>query len=952
MNFSERIFDLFEEIVFIVDRNMVIKSANKACLNILNAKKTEIVGKPCKEVFKSNPELCESCPVKESFSDKKTYKDRLLCIDHGKSKAKIMHYQCTSKNYEEVLVVLKNSKDLEELRWKVNERIKELETIFKMSNLVESSYQTKDELLEGLVKILPSGWAYPEIAEARIILDDKTYVSSNFKETKWKLKEDIFVNGNKRGSVKVFYTKEKPVMDEGPFLKEERKLLHTVTERLNRIIERLETHEELKRQKKWFEVTLSSIGDGVIATDKNGIVTFANPVACKLTEYSEKEMIGRKIREVFNIINEESGKEATIPVEKVLKNNIIVGLGNHTALISKTGKKHSIADAAAPIRTEDGQIIGVVLTFRDVTDIRDKRQKLKESEKLFRLLAENSKDLIYRLALVPELKFEYVSPSAKKITGYSQKEHYEDPELGFKIGHPEDRKKFSSFIKEKTPDEPVILRWIKKDGTVIWVEMQITPIYNDENKLIAIEGVSRDITKRKEIEEQLKKRERDMQNLISNLPGVVFKCKNNGNWTMMFISKGCEKLLGYTPEELINDQKISYASLIHPDDKQFVWDKVKEAEKANNPYEIEYRIITKDGKIKTVHERGSFVDSDVSTIDGFITDITKTKMMQEKLKESEHFYKSIFEDSHEIMLIIDPDSTKIVDANEAACDFYGYSREEMVNMRISDISTIDENKVFEDFARIKKVGTGISEAVDTLKSGEKRNIMIYYSIIKRKGRVFVFSIIHDITELKRSQKKLKNTLSDLHNSFINSLRIIANITEARDPYTAGHQRRVSELSVAIAKEMGLSKERLEGLEMASMIHDIGKTSIPQEILTKPGKLTKIEFNLIKEHPTIGYEMFKKHNFPWSIEKFIYEHHERLDGSGYPRGLKGDEISLEGKILAVADVVEAMSSHRPYRPSLGIKKAINELDKNAGKLYEKSVVDACKRVFEMGFEFRG
>jgi PAS domain-containing protein len=288
MNFSEKVFDLFEEATFLVDKNMVIQSANKTCLNMLNPKKTEVVGKSCKEVFKSNPELCESCPVKETFSDKGTNEDSLKCIDCGDSKARILLCKGDSNKKEEVLVVLKNSNELEELRWRVNERMKELETVYQMSNLVESSYQTKSELLKGMVKILPSGLAYPEITEARIILDDKTYVSSNFKETKWKLKEDIVVNGYERGSVEIFYTEEKPLKDEGPFLKEERKLLHTITERLNRIIERLETHEELKRQKKWFEVTLSSIGDGVIATDKKGVVTFTNPVACKLTNIQRK----------------------------------------------------------------------------------------------------------------------------------------------------------------------------------------------------------------------------------------------------------------------------------------------------------------------------------------------------------------------------------------------------------------------------------------------------------------------------------------------------------------------------------------------------------------------------------------------------------------------------------------------------------------------------------------
>src|SRR5208283_4086652 len=160
----------------------------------------------------------------------------------------------------------------------------------------------------------------------------------------------------------------------------------------------------------------------------------------------------------------------------------------------------------------------------------------------------------------------------------------------------------------------------------------------------------------------------------------------------------------------------------------------------------------------------------------------------------------------------------------------------------------------------------------------------------------------------------------------------------------GHQRRVADLCVAIAGKLGLSSERTQGLRLAAGIHDLGKVGIPAEILVKPGHLTETQFTLLKEHAQLGYEIVKNVHFPWPIAQMILQHHERLDGSGYPQGLKADEILIESRILAVADVVEAMSSHRPYRPTLGIEAALEEIENNKGILYDDAVVDTCLKLF--------
>jgi putative two-component system response regulator len=199
-------------------------------------------------------------------------------------------------------------------------------------------------------------------------------------------------------------------------------------------------------------------------------------------------------------------------------------------------------------------------------------------------------------------------------------------------------------------------------------------------------------------------------------------------------------------------------------------------------------------------------------------------------------------------------------------------------------------------------------------------------------------------------EELRTTLNDLQKAMQGIVHAMVLTIESRDPYTAGHQQRVTQLTSALAQEMGLSEKEIEGVKMASLIHDIGKISIPAEILSKPGKLTEIEFSLVKTHAQAGYEILKDIEFSWPIAQIVLQHHERLDGSGYPLGLKDKKILLEAKIIGVADVVEAMASHRPYRPGLGIEKALEEISQKKGTLYSTEVSDICIKLFtEKGFK---
>jgi putative nucleotidyltransferase with HDIG domain len=223
----------------------------------------------------------------------------------------------------------------------------------------------------------------------------------------------------------------------------------------------------------------------------------------------------------------------------------------------------------------------------------------------------------------------------------------------------------------------------------------------------------------------------------------------------------------------------------------------------------------------------------------------------------------------------------------------------------------------------------------------------------KEGKVIgVISLSKDITVQRKSEQELKQTYQSLKKTMDATIQTVSKMIEAKDPYTAGHQQRVSQLTTAIAKGLNLSRDKIEGIRVASLIHDIGKISVPTEILSKSITLSDMEFNLIKGHSQIGYDILKSIDFSYPVAQIVLQHHERLNGSGYPNKLKDDEILLEARIIGVADVVEAMSSHRPYRPAFGIDKALEEISQNKCTLYDPVIVDTCLRIFkEKEFKFK-
>jgi PAS domain S-box-containing protein len=335
-----------------------------------------------------------------------------------------------------------------------------------------------------------------------------------------------------------------------------------------------------------------------------------------------------------------------------------------------------------------------------------------------------------------------------------------------------------------------------------------------------------------------------------------------------------------------------------------------------------------------------------------ISDITERKRMEKELSRAEENFRHSLENSPLGVRVVTADGDTLY-ANKAILDFYGYdSLEELKNTPIKKRYTPES---FVEFTQRKlrrqHADPPLKYEISIVKkNGEVRVLRVFRKDVLWDGRKQFLALYLDITEQRKVAEELEQSYQKLQRALKSIIQAIVLTSETRDPYTAGHQQRVARLACAIAQEMGLSKEKIEVISIAGNLHDIGKISVPSEILSKPGRLSEMEMGLVKTHPQVGHDILKILELPWAICPIVLQHHERMEGSGYPAGLFGKDIELEARIMAVADVVEAMASHRPYRPALGIDKALEEITQGKGRIYDADVVDACLRLFnEKGFE---
>jgi PAS domain S-box-containing protein len=589
---------------------------------------------------------------------------------------------------------------------------------------------------------------------------------------------------------------------------------------------------------------------------------------------------------------------------------------------------------------------------RSESERKQVEEKLRESEEKYRNILENIEDGYFEVDLAGN--FTFFNPSLCRILGYPREEM---PGMNNRIFmDAENAKKvfraFNEVYVTGFPKKGFEWETFRKDGARTYIEVSVSLIAMPGEKPTGFRGIARDVTERKRAGEALRKSEENYRQLFDNSPTGIYKINfRTGKFlkanAVICEYLGCsqEEITSLSPYDVIT--KESQKLLLERLNKMAIGDKL--------PEDPEYEIVDKNGKRRwlKLNSKNYYDSEGLAGADVVAHDITDRKRMEEELRESEELFRSYLENA--------PDGTYMNDlegnflyGNRKCEEIIGYRREELIGKNFLELNLLSENSLNKAVrllqANMEGKSTGPDEIELISKGGLIIPVEINTNVVQRMGQRIILSTVRDITERKKAEESLKETLESLRKAFGVTIQVLVSAVETRDPYTAGHQIRSADLARTIATEMGLSLEKIEGIRIAGTIHDIGKLSIPAEILSKPTKLSDIEFSLIKEHARQGYEILKNVESPWPLAEIVYQHHERMDGSGYPRNLKGEEILIEARILTVADVVEAMASHRPYRPGLGLDAALEKIEKNRGTLYDEAVVDTCLRLFrEKGFQ---
>ena len=690
------------------------------------------------------------------------------------------------------------------------------------------------------------------------------------------------------------------------------------------------------------EAALSSIlraapiGIGLVT---HRVFGWTNDHLSRMTGYSSGELQGQSARMLY-VSEAEFERVGQVKYEGIKQQ----GTGSiETIWRRKDGKFIEVFLRSTPIDPLDLDA-GVVFTAVDITERQAAIQALRESEERYRTLMENI-----------DLGITLISSDYRVImTNAAQAELFQKP-VDAIVG----RKCFREFEKRDevcahcpgaeamaTGKKAVVeTTGTRDDGSEIFVRLQAFPHRGPDGHITGFIELVEDITERKQMEAALHESENLYRSLFENMLNGFAYCKmlfeDNQPQDFIYLKvnsafealTGLKQVIGKRVSEVIPGIRESDPELLE------IYGRVAST---GNPERFEnYLEALKMWFSISVYspEKEYFV--------AVFDVITERKRAESELKLKERLLDS----ASDSIFLYDLEGNFLY-VNEAAYISRWYRKEELLSLGAGALST-PEAAVYQDnvLKELWANGELIFESEHRRKDGSVMPVEIFARILVVEDRELILSVARDITERKQAETQVRQGLDSLHQALQGTVAALANTVEIKDPYTAGHQRRVAQLSCAMARELGWSPDRIEGIQVLCFLHDIGKIAVPAEILNKPGKISPTEFGLIKVHPQVGYDILKDIAFPWPVAQGVLQHHERLNGSGYPSGLTAGEIAPEAKILAVADVVEAMASHRPYRPALGIDQALEEITQNRGKLYDPDAVDVCVRLLtEKDFQF--
>ena len=746
------------------------------------------------------------------------------------------------------------------------------------------------------------------------------------------------------------------------FLRDAKGQPYAVLGILHDVSERRKTEEALRSSEERFRALIENATDAFAVLSAEGEIVYESPNSQSAVEEKASSVFGPGLMEV---IHPDDVRKIT-DLFKWVRDRPGESVGGEVRFRHKDGSWHTIEGTARNL-LHDPRVNGIVFNYRNTTEKRRAERDLRESERRYRLLAENVADVIFVLDM--DLRLTYCSPSATRLTGWSVDEVMAgtlDGSMTAPSYEAAARLLAESMVDEKrepgsVASRSLVLELKCKDRSTKVTDATASFLRNSEGQPVGIVGVLRDITERKKAEMALQASEERFRTIFERSPvgAIIYDAEG----MTVGANKACLDIFGLSDVAQMNGPRLF--------DDPNVSDRARAKLRTGRtimvegPLDLEQARRTglynsaRSGTVHlslTVTPLGVTKAGSPSGYLALVEDITERKKSEEALRASEERFRGLVETTSDWVWEVDRKGVYTY-ASPKVSKVLGYDSQELLGKTPFDFMTAREARrvaaIFNS-SLDKREPFAFLENVCRHKDG--------HPVVMETSGVPFFAadgtllgyrgIDRDITERKRVGKQLQQSLKKLERTMESTIQAISTTIEARDAYTAGHQRRVTQLAGVIARDMSLPSAQIAGIRVAGLLHDIGKISVPTEILSKPGALTDVEMSMIRTHPKVGYDILRSIEFEWPVAEIVLQHHERLDGSGYPSGLRGEGILLEARILAVADVVEAMSSHRPYRPAVGIDKALEEITRGEGTVYDTRVVRACLEAFtkrNFGFE---
>jgi PAS domain S-box-containing protein len=614
---------------------------------------------------------------------------------------------------------------------------------------------------------------------------------------------------------------------------------------------------------------------------------------------------------------------------------------------AQDGSLQTLDFSIMPVRSGNGEIVFLVPEGRDMTD---RRHAEELSTRLGRIV-EQSLNEIYVFD-TESLRLLLVNLGARKNLGHSNAELMKLTPYDLK---PEfTRESFDELLqplRDGIREQTIFFATHeRKDGSTYPIEVCLQ-LMKSETPPVFVEFVQ-DITGQRGLQQAVVESDKKLRQALANAGHAIWE------WDIanrkITADEQSIRMFGYDPEIKVFNFDW-WNSCVHPDDREAIKIALDDvAEGRNNKFEVEYRFQSQSEEWLWISAVGAPTEFDANgrpkLISGTHRDVTERRNASTALRNNELRAHAVLNSVLHGIIVTDGEGV-ITSFNPAAENMFGVKRQDAIGRAVADLIIPERYREaheaglrnYRSTGKTNIIGTPIEiEALHA--DGTEFPVELAVQATELDDGLVFTAMIKDISERRNIEKMISEHNRNFQENLIQTVEVLAHTIEQRDPYTSGHQNRVMELAVSIAGEMRLPTDQITGIRLGSLIHDVGKISLPAEILSYPGRLSKEQMELVKTHPANGYDIVKDVAFEWPVAEMVLQHHERIDGSGYPRGLKGAEICLEARIIGVADVVEAICSHRPYRPGRGIEVALAEIIEHRGSFFDAAVVDACLSLF--------